>query len=229
MKTLWMTAGVVTLAFASTGCQRADTPVDVLSMVDQVRVTALEPSENGTRRFEATLSGDARFSRLEHGAAMLAGASHGYCGEDVFSLVIDPDVGTLHGDRSPVADGERLAMAFECRVAALPNHRIVETGSLRPIALPEAYPFKAAHARPSHEGERTADVAHRLLGDQLREAYTVDCGQSPLVIERIDVATEQGPRELALPDEEDPRTARGPTVHTVLGYRCLESDDAGDA
>ena len=64
-------------------------------------------------------------------------------------------------------------------------------------------------------------LANRLIGNQVREAYTEDCGERPMVIERIDTGTE-------VVAAEGTESAGRTRMHVALAFRCLEQPAASD-
>lgn len=199
------------------------------NMAKQVEIVELEPSANGAKQFELSIAGDARYTFTDHMVALMTALGAEHCGGQGFGMGEGREDFPL-GDERPES-GQALSVQVTCQLGALPNHRIVETGSstFDAIPLPQGKDYKAGSAIPMAERDRTVDVVNRLLGSFVREAYTEKCGQGPMVIERIETATEAGPRKHPEEADGERREALGPQTHAVLTYRCLEQDPADDA
>ena len=200
-----------------------------LQMAGDVEIVELEPAANGAKQFRLSIAGDARHTFTDHAVALMTALTAEHCGGQGYLMGEGREDFPL-GNEHPV-QGQALSIQVTCQLGLLPNHRIVETGShtFKVIALPEGKDYLAASAIPMADQDRTVDVVNRLLGDFVRQAYTEKCAQGPLAIERIETATESGPREYPEAANGEKLKVRGPQTHAVLTYRCLEPAPDGDA
>lgn len=217
----------VVLATGLTACSNSMPPA--YQMAKDVDVIEIEPAANGAKQFELSIAGDARYTFTDHMVALMAALGAEHCGGEGLSMGEGREDFPI-GDKRPEA-GQALSVQVTCQLGLLPNHRTVETGSstFDALPMPAGKDYMAASAPPMTDRDRTVDVVNRLLGGFVREAYTEKCGQGPMVIERIETATESGPREYPKSADGEVRKALGPQTHAVLTYRCLEQGPDGDA
>ena len=212
------------VAFAVAGCNRgAGIPGEAL--MDQVQVIELEPAENRAKRFEARIVADDRYTYRDHSTALLLSMDGGQCAQGGFSL----DVGGEHfgQDAARPEEGQVLSMQFTCSLDRLPNHQSIAPGTPHLVAMPRPEGAESKNGWTSG-AEKPIAMANRLIGDQVREAYTEDCGEKPMVIERIDTGTEIVPPEDAEPDGDTAFSAERTRMHVAVAFRCLEQPAASD-
>ena len=219
---------VVLVAAGLTACRQAPEPHAAVLLSERVQTVEREPAANGAPRYELRIPGDARYTYEDHAVALLMAFDARQCPQGGFQ--IGPERAAFPpGDARP-AEGEPMALGVDCLLDRMPNHVMVEVGSQTNEALPDPanLPHKMGSAGPGSPGDRPVDTANRLIGAFVREAYTEDCGEQPMVVERIDTATEDGLRALTPADDGGQRQPLGPTVHAVLSFRCLGDDAEGD-
>ena len=219
----------VLVAAGLTACRQAPQPHAAVLLSERVETVEREPAANGARRFELRLTGDARYTYEDHAVALLMAFDAQQCPQG--GSAIGPERAAFPpGDARP-AEGEPVVLSMDCLLDRMPNHVLVDVGSQTNEVLPDPadLPHKMGSAGPGRPGERPVDTANRLIGSFVREAYTEDCGEQPMVVERIDTATEDGLRALPPADDGSQRQAQGPTVHAVLSFRCLGEEAEGGA
>jgi hypothetical protein len=212
------------VAFAVAGCNPGS-GIPGGALMDQVQLVELEPAGNGAKRFEARLVADDRYAYQDHSTALLMSMSGDRCDQGGFSLEAGGD--HFIQDAARPEDGQLLTMQFTCSLDRLPNHQAVAPGSPHFGAMPgpEGADTKSGWTSGA---EKPIAMANRLIGDQVREAYTEDCGEKPMVIERIDTGTEwvaPAGTERAGGTQSPAGRAR---MHVALAFRCLEPPSTGD-
>ncbi|GAB2664398.1 hypothetical protein [Arenimonas aestuarii] len=222
-----LAAILLVVAAGLAACSNGVPPAQQLA--GDVEIVELEPAGNGARQFRLSIAGDARHTFTDHAVALMMALTAEHCGGQGYGMGEGREDFPL-GNERPVP-GQPLSIKVTCQLGLLPNHRIVEAGSstFDVIPLPAGKDYLAASAMPMTDQDRTVDVVNRLIGDFVRQAYTEDCAQGPLVIERIETATESGPRGYPETADGEKLKARVPQTHAVLTYRCLEQDPDGDA
>ncbi len=211
---LTMTLAIAAAA-ATSACNRAPgtaTP-PAFELSRNVEVVELEPAANGARVFDLHILGDERYTFTDHAVALMMAMGEEHCAGNGFALGGDRDNFTT-GDARPEAD-QQLTMQVTCALGLLPNHRTVEAGTKvgEVFESPAGSQTRRAYMESTDVTDTPSQVANRLIGGFVREAYTEECGQRPMVIERIDTATESGPK------------AR---MHGQLAFRCLDPEAASD-
>lgn len=198
-------------------------------MARDVEIVELEPAANGAKQFKLSIAGDARYTFTDHMVGLMTALEAKHCGGEGFGMGEGREDFPIGNERPE--SGQPLSIQVTCQLGVLPNHRIVETGSstfnVIPVAKGKA--FKAGSALPFADRDRTVDVVNRMVGNFVREVYTEECSQGPIVIERIETATEAGPREYPATSDGEKFDYRGPQTHAVLTYRCLEPEGNDDA
>lgn len=212
------------VAVAVAGCSRG-TGIPGEALMDQVEVVELAPAENSAKRFEARIVADDRYTYRDHSTALFLSMDGEQCAQGSFSLEAD---GEHFGqdDARPEA-GQVLSMQFTCSLDRLPNHQAVAPGTPHLVAMPRPEGAESKNGWTSG-AEKPIAMVNRLIGDQVREAYTEDCGEKPMVIERIDTGTEIVPPEGTEPDGDAPFSAERTRMHVALAFRCVEQPAASD-
>lgn len=205
------------VAFAVAGCTRG-TGIPGEALRDQVQLVELEPAGNGAKRYEARIVADDRYSNRDHFAALLLSMDAGQCAQGGHSVNVDGE--SAASDDGRPEKGRALTMQFTCQLNRLPNHQSVAPGTPTLTAMPRLEGM-GSKAGWTSGPESPVTLASRLIGNQVREAYTEDCGERPMVIERIDTGTE-------VVAAEGTESAGRTRMHVALAFRCLEQPAASD-
>lgn len=213
----------LTMAALLGGCGLLDRETAAtLALRDKVQVIPLEDARNGARRYELRIAGDARYTHRTHlAAAMMAFDASRHC--DGSGISIDMGRDQFAPDQERPAEGQALAIKIECTLDRLPNHRTMAANERLDISaeIPEGSLIKQGSVTANSARERRVDMANRAIGSFVREAYTEDCQQGPLVIERIVTATEERAWWEGLEGEARERAVESYPLHVVVNFRCL--------
>lgn len=205
------------------GCLREDADTKaILLLRENVQVVALEDASNGAKRFALRIAGDERFTYDTHATAlMMAFSASQYCPDGGFMMGLGREKFSP-GDGHPGKD-QPLAIEVECTLDRLPNHRTMGANEVLDLSseIPEGSLLKQGSVTASSERERRVDLANRAIGAFVREAYTEDCQQGPMVIERIVTATEERAWWEGLDGEARERAVESYPLHVVVNFRCL--------
>lgn len=212
------------VVFAVAGCSRG-TGVPDEALMDQVQLVELEPAGNDAKRFEARIVADDRFTNRDHFAALLLSMDGEQCGQGGYAVIFGDE--PVASDDGRPEKGKSLAMQFTCNLDRLPNHHVMAPGTphLAEMPRPEGTESKSGWTSGA---EKPIALANRLIGDQVREAYTEDCGERPMVVERIDTGTEEVSPQDAEAAADTPSSAGKIRMHVALTFRCLEPPAASD-
>lgn len=211
MTRLLATTLVLSIA-ALAGC-KGDIATAPHALAEQVEILELETTSNGAKAFELSITGDDRYLYSDHLMAMVMTFGPDRCDGNGYS--IDPGSGPFElGDAHPKA-GQPIVLQITCQRGLMPHHRSVAADTLMTEVFdPVEGKTRSASSRFDPAAEPPVQVANRLLGDFLRKAYTEDCAEGPLVVERVETALETG---------------EPPQMHGRLVFRCLEAEPANDS